>query len=371
MTKPGTPQRSDKTPLGRSVLAHLKNTNVAITLVAVVLFLYFSLEADNFFSKDTVLEMLRASAYVAIVAAAWTLLLIVGELDLSVGSLYTLLAVVMALLMRDHGLGMWTAFFVIVLLGALIGAAQGFVVTSLGVPSFIVTLGTLSLFSGLALTLSQSTPVDVAFESDSSFLKYGGGLILGVPAPVFWMAGVCALCAGILRFTPLGYHVYATGGNEKASRQAGIGTAVVKLFCFALVGATVAVAGGLTLAQLGSANPVAAGEFNLTVIAAVIIGGVALTGGVGYVYGAFIGSLILGMVSTGIVLMGFSADLHYVISGSIIVGAGVIYTVLHGGLPQSGIVGRIGTILARHRVARTSAASAPAAAASPAQRNRS
>lgn len=326
--------------LARSALRALRHTELSVTVAAVIIFIFFSLEADNFLTKDTLLETLRASAYVAIVAAAWTLLLIVGELDLSAGSLYAMLMVVMGILMNDHGVGMWAAAGMIIAIGALIGMTQGFVVTDLGVPSFIVTLGTLSLFQGMALLLSHSVPVDLGPDVNSSFVKYGGGMVAGMPSPIYWMFGVVLLCGGILRFTVLGYHIYATGGNQHAARQAGINTAVVKIFCFGLVGASVGVIAGLTLAQLGSASPIASGTFVLDVIAAVIIGGVSLQGGVGHVYGTLIGALILGMINTGIILMGFSSDLHYVISGSIIVVTGITYTIVQGALPTTGVLSR-------------------------------
>lgn len=341
-------ENRERGPVKQLIYA-LSQTEVAITMVALALFVFFSLAADSFLTTSSLLEVLRSSSYVGIVAAAWALLLIVGELDLSPGALYALLMVVNGSMINDTDLGMWGSFFVLILIGAAIGAAQGMIVTSFGVPSFIVTLGTLSLFQGVALWVSSSLPITVTNDLESSFVQLGGGTVGGIPVVVIWLLVVMLVCGGVLRYTSLGYHMYATGGSKKAAAQAGINTAFVKVVAFALVGASVGVCAALSVAQLGSASPIASGTFNLTVIAAVIIGGVALEGGAGRVYGAFIGSLILGMVETGIILMGASADLHYLISGAILVGAGVVYAVLRGSLPSGGVVAKLRSSLTRSR----------------------
>jgi ribose transport system permease protein len=293
-----------------------------LTVVTVALFVFFSVFADNFFTLDNIYDMARVSTYLLIVAVPLTYLFIAGELDLSVGSNYGLAEVFMALLIVNLGFDPWIAAFAAILLGLFVGATNGFATTVIGVPSFIVTLGMLSLLRGLALVLTAAIPVVYPDTVHSSFFTAANGRIAelgGLPVQVLWGVVIFALGALVLRSTRFGHHVYATGGNARAARASGIGTRGVKFACFAITGAACGVIGALEGGWLRSGFPTSGTGFELQVIAAVIIGGVALTGGEGSVYGTFLGVAIIGMLYNGLTLIGVQGNWNQFFIGLLIV----------------------------------------------------
>jgi ribose transport system permease protein len=195
-------------------------------------------------------------------------------------------------------------------------------VTVIGVPSFIVTLGMLSLLRGLALVITGATPI--VFPDDVQgffFFAVNGhiGVLGDLPTPVIWGLGVFFAGAMVLRYTRFGYHVYATGGNPRASRATGISTRSVKFVCFVFTGAACGLLGALEGGWLREGNPTAATGFELQVIAALIIGGITLTGGAGSVYGTLVGAAVIGMLNNGLVLLGVPGDWNGFFVGLLIV----------------------------------------------------
>lgn len=293
-----------------------------LTIVTVCLFAFFSVFANHFFTVENVYDMLRVISYTLIVAVPMTYLFVAGEIDLSIGSLVGLTTIFMAILVANSGFDPWLAAAFAVGLGALIGALTGFVVTVIGVPSFIVTLGMLSLLRGVALVLTGDTPVGLPSGLQSSFFGAVNGTIAalgGLPVPILWGLGVGVIGALVLRHTRFGYHIYATGGNAKAARAAGISTRRVKFVCFVLSGACCGLLGALEAGWLREGNPTAGTGFELQVIAALIIGGITLTGGAGSVYGTFLGAWIIGMLNNGLVLIGVAGDWNGFFVGLLIV----------------------------------------------------
>ncbi len=315
----------------------------AITIVAVAMFALFSVTADGFLTVANLLDIARASAFVAIVGVGMTYLFIAGELDLSVGSLYGFAAIMMAWLITSWGLDPWVAFPLILLLGGAVGAINGGITTFLGVPSFIVTLGMLSLLRGLTLVISGAFPIAYPDDLTSSFFSLAAGNVGPVPAQILWMAAALLIGAFVLKFTPFGYHVYATGGNVKASHAAGIKTRRVKLTCFVMTGVLCGLVAALNGGWLRTADPTTGTGFELNVIGAVIIGGVALFGGEGSIYGLFLGAAILGMLVNGLVLLGVSGNLSSVFTGAIIILAAIADVTLRrrGGLRE--LLSRMGS----------------------------
>lgn len=302
----------------------LLTRQAAMTIVALVLFAYFSAEANNFMSVGNMLDILRASAFIGIVAVAWTFLLITGELDLSVGSAYGLGTILMAWFVTSAGLDPWYAAGLTLIYGAVVGLVNGVVTVYIGVRAFVVTLGMLSLLRGISAAISGNFPISYPRDLASSLFPLGGGTLLGVPAPAAWFLGVAIVGGVILRRTIFGYWVYATGGNEGAARQMGIPTKRIRLACFVLVGISCGLIAVLQGAWLRSATPTTGVGFELQVIGAVLIGGAALTGGSGSIYGTLVGALILGMVANGLVLMGHPPSTGMLASGAIIIIAGII-----------------------------------------------
>ena len=296
----------------------------AIALVAVGLFVFFSLSTPYFFTFDNVVEILRSVAFITIVGVGITYLFIAGEIDLSVGSVYGFASIFLGWLLVSHDLNIWLSAVLTLAACTVVGAMNGIVTTVIGVPSFIVTLGAFSLWRGIALVMSGAFPITYPDSLHSSFFTIANGEIGGMPASIFWMVGITIGGAVILKYTRFGYHIYASGGNPRASRAAGINTVWVKIRCFMIVsflcGFVALLAGG----WIRTADPSTGNGFELQVIGAAIIGGVALTGGDGSVFGTFIGALILGIMANGLVLAGVQGNYNQVLIGIIIVAVAML-----------------------------------------------
>ncbi len=294
----------------------------ALSAVTIGLFAFFSIYAEHFFGLPNVYDIARVSTYTLIVGVPTTYLFIAGEFDLSIGPNFALCNVCMALAIVNLDLNTWVAAGLAILLGTAIGAVNGFVTTVIGVPSFIVTLGMLSVLSGLALVLTAGAAVDYPDGLESSFFTVTNGVIgplSNLPVSVLWGLGAVLVGAWVLRYTRFGYHVYATGGNVKAARAAGISARGVKFTCFVLTGASCGMVGALQGGWLRQGDPITGSDFTLLVVAAVIIGGVALTGGEGSVYGTLLGAWIIGMLYNGLILLGVQSHWNQFFVGLIIV----------------------------------------------------
>jgi ribose transport system permease protein len=295
-----------------------------ILFAAAAIFAGWSIFAPEFLTTDNLLSIGQQISFIGIVATGMTFLLIAGELDLSVGSMYGFLAIVFAVLVVDQGWNLVLAIAITILFGLVIGFVNGFFTTQFRIPSFIVTLGMLGILRGAALVLSGGLPVGTV--TDQTFNTVSAGLFFGstVPAQVFWLAGVMIVAGAVLAFTKFGYQVYATGGNRLASAHAGIKTRRTKLFCFMLTGGLVGLIGVLAVGWLGNANPLTGQGFELQVIAAVVIGGTSLFGGAGSVFGTFLGAAIIGMISNGLILVGVDQYYQQLVTGTIIVAAALL-----------------------------------------------
>jgi ribose transport system permease protein len=292
----------------------------ALTFVALVLFAFFSIFAKYFFTLSNIYDMARVSTFTLIVAVGVTYLFIAAEIDLSIGANQSFSTVIMALAITNHAVNPWLAALYAVVAGTLVGIVNGTIATVIGVPSFIVTLGMLSILGGGALVLTGSLPVAYPEGLNSSFFAAANGTILGnFPVQILWALAVFAIGGLALKFTPFGYHVYGVGGNAKAAHQMGIHVRRVKFLCFVMTGALCGLTGALEGGWLREGDPSAGDTFTLQTIAAVILGGVALYGGAGSVYGTLIGTVITGMLGNGLVLLGAQASWPELFVGIIIV----------------------------------------------------
>lgn len=270
--------------------------------------------ATPLFQQPTnLLNILITAAVVTLLAIGQTYVIILAEIDLSVGAVLGFSAMSSALVMREHG------FFVGLLVGLAVGAGAGLVngilVTKTKMPSFIATLATMLIFSGLALQLSKGNPVGVSSEA---FLALGQGKTLGVANPI-WILLLVALVAGyVLARTKFGRELYATGDNSEAARLSGISVDRVKIMAFMISGILAAIAGFILTARLGTAQPTAGDGLELSAIAAVIIGGTSLAGGRGAIVGTFIGGILLATIDNGLNLLNVSPFLQSVVKGLVI-----------------------------------------------------
>lgn len=295
----------------------LSNPEAGVALVIAVLVIGISIVNSTFLTETNIFNILRAVSITGIVAVGMTFVMVSGELDLSVGATvaFTAIAGTMASSSLGWPLGLAVGF----LAGMAVGLTSALIVTRLGVNSFIVTLGMLSIVRGLSLYLSDGLP-----QRGLSQLEWlGRGKVGPVPAQVLVLFVVVLVGQLVIRRTVFGETVQAIGDNSEAARLSGIGVARVKTICFILLGALCALAGLIRLGQLGVAEPNAGVGLELDVIAAVVIGGASLSGGRGSVLGALLGAVLLGVLRNAFVLLQFSNFLQVISIGVVIVLAAI------------------------------------------------
>ena len=288
-------------------------------LLLVILFvgLALSLLTDTFLSVANFTNVARQISINGILAVGVTFVLLTAGVDLSLGSVVALSGVACATFTHPGDHSVFVPIAVGLLTGAACGLVNGVLVTRGGVAPFIVTLGMMTIARGLALIVSGGRPV----ADMSNELTALAGDFLGVPIPVLCFAGVAFAAWFFLRNFRLGRHIYAVGGNENAARAAGVPVEKVKLFAYGLCGLLTGLAGVVLAARITTGQPNAGQAYELDAIAAVVIGGTSLAGGVGTITGTLLGVLLIGVINNGLDLMGVSSYYQAVIKGVIIVGA--------------------------------------------------
>ncbi len=288
-------------------------------LLVVIMFvgLFLSLSTDSFLSVANLTNVARQVSINGILAVGVTFVLLTGGVDLSLGSVVALSGVVCATFAHPGDHLVFVPIAVGLLTGAACGLVNGVLVTRGGVAPFIVTLGMMTIARGLALIFSGGRPV----ADMSNELTALAGDFFGMPIPVLCFAGVAAAAWYFLRNFRLGRHIYAVGGNENAARAAGVPVEKVKLFAYGLCGLLTGLAGVVLAARITTGQPNAGQAYELDAIAAVVIGGTSLAGGVGTITGTLLGVLLIGVINNGLDLQGVSSYYQAVIKGVIIVGA--------------------------------------------------
>ena len=284
-----------------------------------ILLVVFSFASPWFLSVDNFLNIGRQTALVSIIAIGMTFVIIARQIDLSVGSVLALSGMSAALTM-SHISDNWILGAVAGIgTGAIVGAINGLVTTRLSIPSFLVTLGSLSAARGLALMVTTTRPEIIT--NDRFIAIFGEGDIAGVPVPILWT--LLAVIGGILllHYSVFGRQIYAAGGNPTAALYSGINIRRVTTLAFVLTGALAGLAALVLAARSHAARPDVVQGMELDVIASVTLGGCSLFGGRGFILGTLLGSLIIGTLNNGLVLLGVSSSLQLVIKGIIIVAA--------------------------------------------------
>lgn len=285
--------------------------------VALILLLIFSTVAsDRFLQTDNVLNVLRQISIVGVLALGMTFVILTAGIDLSVGALLSVVVVYTADTVQTRGV---TAGVTVALgIGVLFGLVNGLGVAVGRVQPFVMTLGMLAFAKGVALIFTEGQPVSI---TNDAFLAFGNGRTLGVPNPAIVFLVLLAVCMFVLRGTVFGRSVYAVGSNEEAARLSGIPVRRVKCAVYMISGLMVGVAGVLYASQLGVGTPVAGDGKELDAIAATVVGGTSLFGGVGTAGGTFLGAAILGVLSNILNLSGVSPYVQYLFRGGLIVAA--------------------------------------------------
>jgi len=288
-------------------------------LAFIILLVVFSLSSPWFLSVDNFLNIGRQTTLVSIIAVGMTFVIVARQIDLSVASTLALSGMAAALAMA-HIYNSWIVGAVAGLgTGALVGLINGVVATQLSIPSFLVTLGSLSVARGLAMMVTNTKPVIIT--NDAYFKIFGEGVFLGMPVPIAWTLAATIIGILLLHFNIFGRRIYAVGGNPTAALYSGVNIKRVTTWAFVITGALAGVAALVLSARSHAARPDVVQGMELDVIAAVILGGCSLFGGRGYVIGTLFGSLIIGTLNNGLVLLGVSSPMQLVIKGAIIVAA--------------------------------------------------
>lgn len=311
-------------PRARLSVQQLNESGLAVALVALVLVL--AVTTESFFTPSNLWNVLGDAALIGIVAWAGTLVIVAGEIDISVGPAVAFWGVVLAKLMGPWGgLPLAAAIVVTLVGGLLVGAFAGWLRAQFGVPSFIVTLGLWSALRGLAQFTTDALPVPI---DDSAFLDLLGGKIGPVPTAAVVMLVLFAVFAFVARSTAFGRSVYAVGGNARAAALSGIRVARVRVVLFATSGVMAALLGIVYAGRLSSGNAGAAQGLEFSVIAAVVVGGTALQGGRGSMLGTLLGVLFITVIGNGLIIWGVNSFFQDVVRGGLIVLAVLINTLL-------------------------------------------
>ena len=288
---------------------------IYIGFVAIFAFFALTLRDSGFLTIDNQLNILRQTAFVSVMAFGTTFALSAGEIDLSIGSVVALSAMVTAVLLRDQNA--LVAVPAGLSVGILVGLANGLLTTRLRVPSFLITLGTAGIVGGLARFITNLQPVPVL---DPTFtFVFGSGNAGPFPTLFLWTLAVLVVAHVLFRKTTFGRQLLATGGNRTAARYSGINTARVRVASLVVCSFTAALAGLLYVGRLHSARYTLGETDLLTVIAAAVIGGTSMAGGRGSIIGALLGSLVMGVLNNGLILMGFSVTEQEIARGVIII----------------------------------------------------
>lgn len=323
------------TPNGTALLLLLLRARTFVALILV--FAFFAFAAPNFVSAANAVIVGKHVALNAFLAIGMTFVIITGGIDLSVGSIVGLCAMVAGWLVLygiDPGLG-WSIQFntleislLVMLVGVGVGLINGLLITRLNVAPFIATLGTLYVARGAALLSSGGrTFPNLGGNLDygsASFPWIGSGTVLGLPVMIWMLIALGCLAAYISRRTPLGRYIYAVGGNERGAALSGVKVNRVKMFVYMFSGLCAALVGLIIASQLQASHPATGETFELNAIAAAVLGGTSMSGGRGRIGGTIVGAFVIGILSDGLIMMGVSSFWQTVIKGLVIIAAVVI-----------------------------------------------
>lgn len=284
----------------------------ALLGVLIVLIVYFSFASPFFLGANNLLNILTAIAVTGVLAVPGTLLLIAGQVDLSVGAGTALCGIVLAT--QVPTLGFPAAILLSLVAGCIIGLINGALVTYVGLNSLIVTLGGLAAFRGIAFLIGDGQTVLLA-----DFSALGTARPLGIPMPVIIFLTLAAIIFVTLRYTVFGREVYAIGANPVAARLVGIASRRTVFIAFIASGAAMALAGMILTSQLGAATPNAALGLELIVVTAIVLGGASLSGGRGSVLGTVLGLMIIGVLNNGLILLNVSSYWQQVANGVLLI----------------------------------------------------
>ena len=292
------------------------NIGIIIALLAMFIFLtVFPTTRSTFLTPKNMFNILRQNASNLFLATGMTMVIILGGIDLSVGSVIALSGVVAAGCVVNFGLPEAVGFIAAIAVGALVGLFNGFIICKTDIPPFIVTLASMNITKGIALVLTGGAPIRCMTDA---FKFPGAGYVGPVPTPVILMIVIFVIAALMINKTQLGRHIYAVGGNVQAAKFSGISVQKVKFIVYAYTGVMAGIAGVVIASRLYSGQPTAGDGAEMDAIASVVVGGTSMSGGSGRIGGTLIGVLIIGVLNNGLNLMGVDSNFQYIVKGLVI-----------------------------------------------------
>jgi ribose transport system permease protein len=299
----------------RLAVGRVDNLIVYVGFFAIFVIFSITLSDRGFLTVENLSNIARQTAMVSVMAFGMTFVLSAGEIDLSIGAVVALSSMVVAVLLRETS--PLVAIPGALIVGIVVGIANGLLTTKLRIPAFLVTLGTMSIVVGMARLITDLEPVPITNEW--YIFWFGSGSVGPIPVLMLWTAALLVVFHVLLRHTPFGRQVLATGGNRTAARFSGIRTDRIKTATFVLMGLMASVAGMLFAGRLAGARYTLGEAELMTVIAATVIGGTSMFGGRGSVVGALVGSLLMGTLNNGLLLLGLSVSEQLIARGVIII----------------------------------------------------
>lgn len=302
---------------GKGVAKYFKdNIGIIIALIAMCVFLVvFPTTRSTFPTTKNMFNILRQNASNLFLATGMTMVIILGGIELSVGSVIALSGCVAAGCVVFFGLPEIVGFIAAILVGALVGMFNGLWICMTDIPPFIVTLASMNITKGIALVLTNGAPIRCMTDA---FKFPGAGYVGPVPTPVILMVIVFVVACLIVNRTQLGRHMYAVGGNAQAAKFSGINVKKVKFIIYTYTGIMAGIAGVVIASRLYSGQPTAGDGAEMDAIAAVVVGGTSMSGGSGRLGGTLIGVLIIGVLNNGLNLLGVNSNWQYIVKGMVI-----------------------------------------------------
>lgn len=313
----------------KSTFENLQWNKYMVYIVFVVVFILFSitLSEKGFLSTNNLMNVLRQTAMISIMAVAGTFIIAAGQIDLTVGAVAAMSAMIVSLVLQSTN-SIALALICGLGFGLVIGAFNGFLVTKLRLPSFLATMGMMSAIRGTAMWVTDTAAVPIKNTTFTSI--FGIGNVFGISVLILWT--IVFYIIGIIVFnkTPFGRHVLATGGNELSAKYSGVKTQRIKLAIFIISGVVAAFAGILYAGRMQAGRFSFGDGDEMSVIAAVVLGGTAMSGGTGSVIGALVGSILMGVINNGLILGGLTSAQQTIVRGLIIVAAVALSNVTQG-----------------------------------------
>ena len=292
----------------------LKKFSTVIILAVIVVF--FSLASSNFFAAKNMINILRQVSVLSILTAGMTFVIISGGMDLTVGSMLGLTGVVCAKLLTTTGLGTVGSVLVTLLIAGLFGTLTGLLIVSLKVPAIVITLGMMTVARGIAYIFSGGIPI---YDIPESLVNLGQGYVGVIPIPVIIMLVIVAIMGFVLTQTYYGRFVYALAGNPEAARLARVSASKIVISLYTIDSFLAGIAGIILMGRVSSGAPTSGTGMEMDVVTAVVIGGVSINGGKGRMLGAFIGALIIGVLSNGLTIMNLGEYYQQVVKGTVLI----------------------------------------------------